>query len=89
MGPKDFLAYPLIEFRYFVMTMNYEYKSISLTPDGIRVKGDDITEKLAAMINEVSNSNGQKGWRLISVIPSLKSEGAVVRLLVTFEREVT
>ncbi|MAS78932.1 MAG: hypothetical protein CMI25_00760 [Opitutae bacterium] len=89
MGPKDFLAYPLIEFRYFVMTMNYEYKSISLTPDGIRVKGDDITEKLAAMINEVSNSNGKKGWRLISVIPSLKSEGAVVRLLVTFEREVT
>ncbi len=71
------------------MTMNYEYKSISLTPDGIRVKGDDITEKLAEMINEVSNSNGKKGWRLISVIPSLKSEGAVVRLLVTFEREVT
>ena len=89
MGPKDFLTYPLIEFRYFVMTMNYEYKSISLTPDGIRVKGDDITDKLAAMINEVSNSNGKKGWRLISVIPSLKSEGAVVRLLVTFEREVT
>lgn len=71
------------------MTMNYEYKSISLTPDGIRVKGDDITEKLAAMINEASNDNGKKGWRLISVIPSLKSEGAVVRLLVTFEREVT
>lgn len=69
--------------------MNYEYKSISLTPDGIRVKGDDITEKLAAMINEASNDNGKKGWRLISVIPSLKSEGAVVRLLVTFEREVT
>ena len=69
--------------------MNYEYKSISLTPDGIRVKGDDITEKLAEMINEVSNSNGKKGWRLISVIPSLKSEGAVVRLLVTIEREVT
>jgi len=89
MGFKDFLAYPLINFRYFVMIMNYEYKSISLTPDGIRVKGDDITEKLAAMINEVSNSNGKKGWRLISVIPSLKSEGAVVRLLVTFEREVT
>ena len=71
------------------MTMNYEYKSISLTPDGIRVKGDDITEKLAAMINEASNDNGKEGWRLISVIPSLKSEGAVVRLLVTFEREVT
>jgi hypothetical protein len=69
--------------------MNYEYKSISLTPDGIRVKGDDITEKLATMINEESNNQSRKGWRLISIIPSLKSEGAVVRLLVTFERKAT
>jgi hypothetical protein len=69
--------------------MNYEYKSISLTPDGIRVKGDDITEKLATMINEESNNQSRNGWRLISIIPSLKSEGAVVRLLVTFERKAT
>lgn len=69
--------------------MSYEYKSISLTPDGIRVKGDDITEKLASMINAECNSHSRKGWRLISVIPSLKSEGAVVKLLVTFEREAT
>lgn len=69
--------------------MNYEYKSISLTPDGIRVKGDDVTEKLATMINEESNNQARKGWRLISIIPSLKSEGAVVRLLVTFERKAT
>jgi len=69
--------------------MHYEYKSISLTPDGIRVKGDDLTEKLAEMINEKSNSHSRNGWRLISIIPSLMSEGAVVRLLVTFEREAT
>lgn len=69
--------------------MHYEYKSISLTPDGIRVKGDDLTEKLAEMINEKSNSHSKNGWRLISIIPSLMSEGAVVRLLVTFEREAT
>ena len=67
--------------------MHYEYKSISLTPDGIRVKGDDLTEKLAEMINEKSNSHSRNGWRLISIIPSLMSEGAVVRLLVTFERK--
>ena len=69
--------------------MNYEYKSISLTPDGIRVKGDDITEKLSKMINEESNKYSREGWRLVSIIPSLKSEGAVVRLLVTFERKVS
>ena len=69
--------------------MHYEYKSISLTPDGIRVKGDDLTEKLAEMINEKSNSHSKNGWRLISIIPSLMSEGAVVRLLITFEREAT
>jgi hypothetical protein len=86
---KDFFAYPLNEIWYFTETMNYEYKSISLTPDGIRVKGDDLTEKLAAMINEKSNNHSRKGWRLISIIPSLMSEGAVVRLLVTFERETT
>jgi len=69
--------------------MNYEYKSISLTPDGIRVKGDDITEKLESLMNEKCNHLAKSGWRLISIVPSLKSEGAVVRLLITFERECT
>ena len=67
--------------------MNYEYKSISLTPDGIRVKGDDVTEKLAALIDRKCNLLAKDGWRLIAKIPSLKSEGAVVRLLLTFERK--
>ena len=67
--------------------MNYEYKSISLTPDGIRVKGDDVTEKLAALIDRECNLLAKDGWRLIAKIPSLKSEGAVVRLLLTFERK--
>ena len=67
--------------------MNYEYKSISLTPDGIRVKGDDVTEKLAALIDRKCNLLAKDGWRLIAMIPSLKSEGAVVRLLLTFERK--
>ena len=67
--------------------MNYEYKSISLTPYGIRVKGDDVTEKLAALIDRECNLLAKDGWRLIAKIPSLKSEGAVVRLLLTFERK--
>ena len=41
--------------------MKYEYKSISLTPDGIRVKGDDVSEKLASMIDkECSRSFGRR-----------------------------
>ena len=67
--------------------MKYEYKSISLTPDGIRVKGDDVTEKLASMIDKECAFYSKDGWKLVSMIPSLKSEGAVVRLLLTFERE--
>ena len=67
--------------------MKYEYKSISLTPDGIRVKGDDVSEKLASMIEKECSLHAEDGWRLISMIPSLKSEGAVVRLLLTFERK--
>ncbi len=67
--------------------MKYEYKSISLSPDGIRVKGDDVSEKLASMIDKECAFHSDDGWRLISMIPSLKSEGAVVRLLLTFERE--
>ena len=67
--------------------MKYEYKSISLTPDGIRVKGDDVSEKLAPMIDKECAFYSKSGWRLISMIPSLKSEGAVVQLLLTFERK--
>ena len=39
------------------------------------------------LINEECNNYSKDGWRLTSIIPSLRSEGAVVRLLVTFERE--
>ena len=37
---KDFFAYPLNEIWYFTETMNYEYKSISLTPDGMPCLGE-------------------------------------------------
>ena len=43
-GLRTFSLTHWSDFRYFTEIMNYEYKSISLTPDGIRVKGDDITE---------------------------------------------
>jgi len=89
MDAADFFAYPFPPFAYILESMKYEYKSISLTPDGIRVKGDDVTEKLASMIDKECAFYSDDGWRLISMIPSLKSEGAVVRLLLTFERKST
>ncbi|MDG0964379.1 MAG: DUF4177 domain-containing protein [Opitutales bacterium] len=66
----------------------FEYKTISISPVGIRIKGDDISEKLAELLNKRSNELTKEKWRLISILPSLKSEGAVAKLLVTFERLV-
>ena len=64
----------------------YEYKIISVFPEGIRVKGDDVSDKLAELAENLSNKMASNRWRLISIIPSLKSEGAVAKLLITFER---
>ena len=63
----------------------YEYKMISVFPEGIRVKGDDVSDKLAKLAENLSNKMASNRWRLISIIPSLKSEGAVAKLLITFE----
>lgn len=65
----------------------FEYKTISLSPDGIRVKGDDVSEKLSLLLNKCFNQYAADNWRVISVFPSMKSEGAVTKLLVTFERK--
>jgi|TARA_B110000495_G_C22875412_1_gene510536 hypothetical protein len=64
----------------------YQYKTISISPEGIRIKGDDVSEKLAQLLNDMSNECGKEKWRIISIIPTMKSEGAVTKILVTFER---
>ena len=66
----------------------FEYKTITVSPDGIRVKGDDISDKIADLMNDLSNKYGSAHWKLVSIIPSMKSEGAVTKLLVTFERSL-
>jgi hypothetical protein len=66
----------------------FEYKTITVSPDGIRVKGDDISDKIADLMNDLSNKYGSDHWKLVSIIPSMKSEGAVTKLLVTFERSL-
>ncbi len=64
----------------------YEYKTISFSPDGIRIKGDDVSEKLSDLLNESFDIYAKQNWRVISILPSMKSEGAVIKVLVTFER---
>lgn len=64
----------------------YEYKTVSVSPEGIRVKGDDVSDKLARLVENQSTNLAKSGWRIISIISSMKSEGAVTKLLITFER---
>ncbi|MEJ6622000.1 MAG: DUF4177 domain-containing protein [Opitutae bacterium] len=67
---------------------SYEYQTISISPEGIRIKGDDVSDKLADLLNKKSNELGAEKWRLISILPSLQSEGAVAKLLITLERTI-
>ncbi|MBT3668550.1 MAG: DUF4177 domain-containing protein [Opitutae bacterium] len=67
---------------------SFEYKTITISPDGIRVKGDDISGKIADLLNITCNKYGKEQWKVISILPSMKSEGAVTKLLVTFERSL-
>ena len=53
----------------------YEYKIISVSPEGIRVKGDDVSDKLAKLAENLSNKMAMSRWRMISMVPSLRSEG--------------
>jgi hypothetical protein len=39
---------------------SYEYQTISIAPEGIRIKGDDVSEKLADLLNKKSN---ELGWK--------------------------
>ena len=72
----------------YKINQTFEYKTITVSPDGIRVKGDDISDKIAHLLNVLNNKHGRDRWKLISIIPSMKSEGAVTKLLVTFERSL-
>ena len=64
------------------------YKSIIVSPKGLRIKGDDLSTLLAKSLDEECNKFSDNGWKLVSVLPSLTSQGAVVKLLVTFARAI-
>ena len=66
----------------------FEYRIKILSPEGIRVKGDDLTDKIAQKLEAESNKLGKNGWQIISLVPTVSSEGSVSKLLVTFQRSI-
>ena len=54
----------------------------------MRIKGDDTSLEIASIIDEKSNQMCNEGWELFSITPSLLSEGALIKLLLTFVKEV-
>ena len=68
--------------------MSLEYKTIVVSPDGLRVKGDDHSNELAKILTKNMSELAKEGWRVISLIPSMTSQGAVVKMLITAERNL-
>ena len=66
--------------------MKYAYKTISVAPTGLRVSGDDHTQKLSELLEEESNELGEKGWEMVAVVPSLASGGSVSKVMAIFKR---
>jgi hypothetical protein len=43
----------------YKINQTFEYKTITISPDGIRGKGDDISDKIADLLNDLSNKYGR------------------------------
>ena len=67
-------------------SQSFEYVVKIISPEGIRVKGDDLTDKIALKLETESNKLGKDGWQIISLVPTVTSEGSVSKLLVTFQK---
>jgi hypothetical protein len=66
--------------------MSLSYKTVVVGTKGLRIKGDDTSAELASFIEEESIKMSHQGWKLIAVTPSLMSEGALIKVLLTFEK---
>jgi hypothetical protein len=53
---------------------------------GLKVKGDDTSEKMSEMISEISNRQTKSGWRLKQVTPALVRDGALQKVILTLEK---
>ena len=77
---------PKKEYEQTLMFMKYSYKTIIVAPAGMRVSGDDQTTKLAELLEKISNDLGEKGWEMVSALPTLSSGGSVSRVIAVFKR---
>ena len=68
--------------------MKYEYLTKVLGRKGYRISGDDHSDKLAEMVQAMSNELGELGWELVALFPSLMSGGAAAKLLATYKRQL-
>jgi hypothetical protein len=67
--------------------MSSSYKTLVIQTKGMRIKGDDTSSELALEIDEKSMEMSQEGFKLLSVTPSLLSEGALIKVMLTFVKE--
>jgi hypothetical protein len=68
--------------------MRYAYKTCVIYPKGLRVSGDDQTDKLAENLQKKCNELGKGGWQLVAVTPTLINSGSVSKLLLTFHKKL-
>ena len=66
--------------------MHRVYKSVVVTVPGLKVKGDDTSEKMSGMITEISNREAEKGWKLKQVTLALVRDGALQKVILTLEK---
>ena len=67
--------------------MRYAYKTCVIYPKGLRVSGDDQSDKLAESLERESNELGKRGWLLTTVTPTLINGGSASKLLLTFRKK--
>ena len=67
--------------------MKSSYKTIVIKAKGIRIKGDDTSSELALEIDQKSKEMIAQGFKLLAVTPSLMSEGALIKVMLTFVKE--
>jgi hypothetical protein len=63
------------------------FKTIVIRAKGIRIKGDDTSSELALEIDQKSKEMSTQGFKLLAVTPSLMSEGALIKVMLTFVKE--
>ena len=68
--------------------MSKTYKVFIVEPEGIRVKGDDYSNILSKLLSDKLNELSNNGWTLSSIVPSMISNGCVVKLIVTIEKVI-